>query len=164
MHELLPCELLVNCSCPVMMAGCVLVCSTSKCRRMHCKHGRAANVSLGSHASQRRSDRKPCASHKLLPSVALAVMMAGCVLVCSTFKCRRMHCKHVDAANWTLRCKATTPRSTNGVNMSFLALCSLWKGGEYEGSCPDLTMIWLACSGTMSCPHLVLFAPCALHV
>ena len=147
-----------------MMAGCVLVCSTFKGRRMHCKHGRAANVSLGSHASQRRSDRKPCASHKLLPSVALAVMMAGCVLVCSTFKCRRMHCKHVDAANWTLRCKATTPRSTNRVNMSFLILWLYARFGRGENMKEVVLTIWLACSGTMACPHLVLFAPCALHV
>ena len=43
-----------------------------------------------------------CALHKLLLCVALAVMMAGCVLVCSTFKGRRMHCKHERAANASL--------------------------------------------------------------
>ena len=104
---------------------------------------------------------KRCASHELLPCVALAMMMAGCVLVCSTFKCRRMHCKHVDAANWTLRCKATTPRSTNGVNMSFLALCSLWKGGEYEGSCPDhmVSLFWHY-GLSSSCPLCTLCTPC----
>ena len=34
--------------------------------------------------------------------VALAVMMAGSVLVCSTFKGRRMYCKHESAANASL--------------------------------------------------------------
>ena len=43
----------------------------------------------------------------LLPCVALAVMMAGSVLMCSTFKGRRIHCKHEGAARWTLRCNGT---------------------------------------------------------
>ena len=60
---LLPCVALA-----VMMAGCVLVCSTFKGRRMHCKHERAANASLGSHSSQRRSDalRTSCCLQVLL--------------------------------------------------------------------------------------------------
>ena len=102
-HELLPCAALA-----VMMAGCVLLCSTFKGRRVHCKHERAANASLGSHCN---AASKRCASHELLPCVALAVMMAGCVLVCSTFKGRRMHCKHERAANASLGSHSLQRRS-----------------------------------------------------
>ena len=126
-HKLLPCVALA-----VMMAGCVLLCSTFKGRRMHCKHERAANASLGSHSSQRRSD---ALRTSLLPScVALAVMMAGCGLLCSTFKGRRMHCKHEGATHWTLRCNGTAPAS--GFHklvqhvISDFAVCLLGKGEE----------------------------------
>ena len=50
------CILLLGVALVVLMVGCVLVCSTFKGRRMHCKHERAANANLGSHSSQRRSD------------------------------------------------------------------------------------------------------------
>ena len=53
-----------------------------------------------------------CASHELLPCVALAVMMAGCVLLCSTFKGRRVHCRHEGASHWTLKCNGTAPTSS----------------------------------------------------
>ena len=119
-----------------MMAGCVLLCSTFKGRRVHCKHERAANASLGSHSSQRRSD---ALRTSLLPScVALAVMMAGCGLLCSTCKGRRMHCKHEGATHWTLRCNGTAPTScfhklVQHVISDFAAC--FWGGGEGSDHC-----------------------------
>ena len=83
---------------------CACVQHFFKCRRMHCKHERAANVSLAGQSlitTAKRSEdalRTSCC----LCWLALAVMMAGCVLVCSTFKCRRMHCQHERAANVSL--------------------------------------------------------------
>ena len=59
--DMLPCHvggcmLLLGVALARMVVGCVLVCSTFKGRRVHCKHERAANANLGSHSLQRQSD------------------------------------------------------------------------------------------------------------
>ena len=135
-----------------MMAGCVLLCSTFKGRMMHCKHEGAANGSLGSHSI---ATSKRCALHKLLPCAALAVMMAGCGLLCSTCKGRRMYCKHEGATHWTLRCNGTAPTSCfhKLVQHVISDFACLEKGDDVK---EVALVMWLAC-GTMS------WHPCTLH-
>ena len=49
---------------------------------------------------QRR--RCGCVAHEFLLAAALPVMLARCVLVCSTSRGGRMHCKPEESANATL--------------------------------------------------------------
>ena len=89
----------------VVMAGCVLVCSTSGRGRKHCKQ------EMASQCKSVRHRPRSCAAHRLLPSVLLAVMMAGCVLVCRASGRGRIHCKQEVAANATLQ----APSSKNAI-------------------------------------------------
>ena len=93
--------------------------------------------------------------HELLPCAALAVMMAGCVLLCSTFKGRRVHCKHEGASHWTLKCNGTAPTSSfhKLVQHVISDFACLEKGDDVK---EVALVMWLAC-GTMS------WHPCTLH-
>ena len=90
-----------------------------------------------------------------LPCVALAVMMAGCVLLCSTFKGRRVHCRHEGASHWTLKCNGTAPTSSfhKLVQHVISDFACLEKGDDVK---EVALVMWLAC-GTMS------WHPCTLH-
>ena len=87
--EMSCCMLLVGALLAVMMADCVLVCSTSGCGRMHSKQETPVNATL---CWSLVATPKSSGTHALLVGALLAVMMAGCVLVCSTSGCGRMHC------------------------------------------------------------------------
>ena len=82
-------------------------------------------------------------------------MMAGCVLLCSTFKGRRMHCKHEGASHWTLKCNGTAPTSSfhKLVQHVISDFACLDKGENVK---EVALVMWLAC-GTMS------WHPCTLH-
>ena len=71
--DVIRCSLRASCaawssSCREMMAGCVLVCSTSGWGRKHCKQEMAANASLCVIAHRPRSR----AAHRLLPSLCFS--------------------------------------------------------------------------------------------
>ena len=101
-----------------MMAGCVLVCSTSESGRMHCKQEMAANASLCHQVLCCNADVDVVLlRHVLLLGASLTVIVAGCVLVGSTHGCGRMHCNHQELplqvqscafiANARSKCKRT---------------------------------------------------------